>query len=102
MFLSYNKDKNMTFTKKLSLPIWMFALVALEDGDHLSKLTWKVMATYAHMSQILHAWIDCDLVTIKKSGRRKIIHLTDKGQNIKEYCSNIAKELNLSQKRGFK
>jgi len=92
----------MTFTQKLSLPVWMTALVALEDGDHLSKLTWKIRATYAHLSQVLHTWIDKDLVTIKRDGRRKIIHLTEKGKRIKSFCMGISKELNLDVKGDFK
>lgn len=90
----------MVYKNRLTLQLWQVALAYLEDGDHLSNLSFKIRATYSHLSNILRTWMDNDIVIIKKDGKKKIIRLTNKGREIQESCKNLVKKLNLEVGKG--
>jgi len=90
----------MVYKQQLSLQLWQMALAYLEDGDHLSNLSFKIRATYSHLSDILKTWVNNGLVTVKKEGKKKTIKLTTKGKDIQQDCKNLVKKLNLQLNQG--
>lgn len=76
------------------------ALAYLEEGDHLSNLSFKIRATYSHLSNVLRTWMNNDMVTIKREGKKKIIKLTNKGRKIQKSCKELIKDLNIEVEKG--
>lgn len=85
----------MVYKKRLSLQLWQIALAYLEEGDHLQTLSYKIRATYSHLNSILKVWMNYNMVTVKKIGKKKIIKLTEKGKDIQQDCKNLIKKLDL-------
>lgn len=65
-------------------------LINLNSGftdNYASALSSEVDATYSHTVRILHKMEEYDLVESEKNGRKKEVHLTEKGEDVAEGLS---------------
>lgn len=62
----------------------VFMLVAIEDGISKTDLAKKCDITYSHTFGVLKSFQKRKLITLQATGRRKLITLTDKGNELRE------------------
>jgi len=62
-------------------------------GNYASELSSEVDATYSHTVRILHQLEDYNLVESKKDGRKKVVELTEEGEEIAEGCGDLLSKL---------
>lgn len=67
-------------------------LVNINSGftdNYASELSSEVDATYSHTVRILHQLEDFDLVESEKDGRKKVVELTEEGEDIAKTCGDL-------------
>ena len=57
--------------------------------NYASELSSEVDATYSHTVRILHKLEDYNLVESKKDGRKKVVELTNEGEEIAKQCGGL-------------
>lgn len=62
-------------------------------GNYASELSSEVDATYSHTVRILHKLEDFDLVESEKDGRKKVVELTEEGEDIARTCGDLLSTL---------
>ena len=57
--------------------------------NYASELSSEVDATYSHTVRILHQLEEFNLIESEKDGRKKVVELTDEGEEIAKRCGNL-------------
>lgn len=71
-------------------------LVGIHQGDdpkYASVLSREAECTYAHTVKILNTFEENDLVEFDKQGRKKLIELTDRGQQVAQHMTALMNTL---------
>ena len=58
-------------------------------GKYTSQISKEIDCTYAHTVKIVKEFDRLGIVTLEKSGRRKMIKLTEKGRNLANDFKNM-------------
>jgi DNA-binding MarR family transcriptional regulator len=61
--------------------------------NYASALSSEVDATYSHTVRILHKLEDFNLVESEKEGRKKVVDLTEDGEEVAKKCGDLLAEL---------
>lgn len=67
-------------------------LVNINSGftdNYASELSSEVDATYSHTVRILHQLEEFNLVNSEKEGRKKVVELTEEGEEIAKQCGDL-------------
>jgi len=82
----------------------VMALVHLKSRrteNYASEISSEIDTTYAHTVKILSRFEDCGLITSRKKGRKKMLKLTDSGEDLAEKAQEFVAELDeVSRKQG--
>ncbi|MFB6116289.1 MAG: winged helix DNA-binding protein [Candidatus Nanosalina sp.] len=62
-------------------------------GNYASELSSEVDATYSHTVRILHQLEEFELIESEKDGRKKVVELTDEGEEIAKTCGELLNKL---------
>lgn len=68
-------------------------LLTATHEHYASSLAKAVDCTYSHIVKILNEMQKADLITFKKSGRLKVLHLTKKGEDVAACVEKIRQTL---------
>lgn len=72
---------------------WIKILIAIQEDSYANELHKRIDVTYSHVSKILGQLQAQNLVTSRKSGRLKILLLTEEGRNIRSKLLEIQSKL---------
>ncbi len=64
-----------------------------EQDKYASILSKRVDCTYSHTVKILNVFHDNGLVTFERTGRKKLVHLTDEGKQLAEHLHKFTDAL---------
>ena len=82
----------------------VMALVYLKSRrteNYAREISGKIDSTYAHTVKILGRFEDLGLVVSRKKGRKKMLELTDSGEDLAEKAQEFVAELEeVSRKQG--
>ena len=75
-------------------PVPTKLLMKMNDGDCVLDVIGKYSSAYAHSNNLVKGFEANGLITRKKEGRKNIIHLTERGNKVKEHLLKIRGLLN--------
>lgn len=67
--------------------LWVFSHV--RDGMNISQLSFESKISYAYCNILVKELVSLTYITIEKSGREMILHLTKQGNSIQETTQRI-------------
>jgi len=78
----------------ITYPIWMKAILFVEDTNNAQELSHKLYVTYSNLTKILSEFEEKGWITRITKGREKRNKLTSKGKKIQQATQIILEELN--------
>lgn len=86
------KDIFTTFMREKPC-MMLVALKKTEEELYASALAKQIDCTYSHVVKVLQDMEEAGLVGFERRGRLKIIHLTDKGDDVAGHIDNVRRSL---------